>query len=142
MGHGLLTVPLGPTVGLLFVPETCGRLRGHGQETVPQPPPAVRCGGTVRRPCPNPDLRYLFFLLFEAIEPFTACPTPVTFVTPLTTAIDGYPLVDGGPGHVATFRIVDVGDGELLVLRWHATTQTSPFELGQGVAPDPERHAG
>src|SRR5262249_61233932 len=49
--------------------ETCGRLTGHGQETVPQPVPAastaglpflwtgrpsVGSRGTVRRPCPNP----------------------------------------------------------------------------------------
>ena len=36
--HGLLTVPLGLTEGLLFAAagETCGRRPWHGQETVPQ----------------------------------------------------------------------------------------------------------
>src|SRR2546422_1081885 len=37
LGHGLLTVPRGPTEGLL-----CKKRR-----------PSVAAGGTVRRPCPN-----------------------------------------------------------------------------------------
>src|SRR5213596_292659 len=38
LGHGLLTVPRGPTEGLPPPQEeTFGHGRGHGQETVPQP---------------------------------------------------------------------------------------------------------
>jgi len=35
--HGLLTVPLPPTEGLLKLVETFGQAPWHGQETVPQP---------------------------------------------------------------------------------------------------------
>src|SRR5205823_6618632 len=42
--HGLLTVPLGPTAGLLLVRETFGQREWHGRETVPQPGSRLSAG--------------------------------------------------------------------------------------------------
>jgi hypothetical protein len=54
---------------------------------------------------------------------------------------DAYPMA-GVAGHQATgtFRIFDV-DGTPVVLRTLEFADPSPHELGQGVAPDPTRHA-
>jgi hypothetical protein len=42
-------------------------------------------------------------------------------------------------GYVTQFRILDVG-GEILAIRISDFPQPSPFEVRQGIAPDPGRH--
>ena len=71
----------------------------------------------------------------------TDCPDPVLWRTPRSGLLDGYSVV-GVPAasHAAQFRIVDV-DGTLLVIRTTDYPQPSPFELQQGVTPDPNLHA-
>jgi hypothetical protein len=69
------------------------------------------------------------------------CPVEAIWQAPLGVFTDAYPMV--GPAGVAragTFRIVDAGD-ELLVVRTTEFADSSPFEIEQGVADDPERHA-
>lgn len=69
------------------------------------------------------------------------CPKASMWQTPTGIAADAYPMagVEGqrAPG---TFRIIDV-DGTPVVLRTLEFADPSPHELGQGVAPDPTRHA-
>jgi hypothetical protein len=68
------------------------------------------------------------------------CPVAVIWKTPQGTAIDGYPMVAERPkGYTAQFRILDVG-GEILAVRTSDFPQTSPFEVSQGLPPDPGRH--
>jgi hypothetical protein len=56
--------------------------------------------------------------------------------------VDAYPMVDDVGAHdTATIEIVDTGHG-LLVIRAMDFPQTSPAELGAGVAMDPGRHKG
>jgi hypothetical protein len=74
----------------------------------------------------------------------SACPTPIVWRTPAGTAIDGYPMVDGGStlrgaAYPADFSLIKV-DGHILAIRTTASASTSPFERGQGVADDPKRH--
>ena len=55
--------------------------------------------------------------------------------------VDAYPLGKADPGEYSvTFHILDV-DPELVVVRSTDSAQTSPWELSQGVEPDPDRHA-
>lgn len=77
----------------------------------------------------------------SATKDLGTCSTPATWSTADGTWIDGYPMVsDASTSEPATFRILDV-DGELLIIRTPASIGTSPYEAGQGVAADPERHA-
>ncbi len=73
----------------------------------------------------------------------TAGCTPQSIsLTPGGNFVDAYPMVDArGSGRAGTFRIVDVGGGELLVIRTTQFGDISPHEEDQGVAPDPGRHA-
>ena len=69
------------------------------------------------------------------------CTPQSVWLTPGGNFVDAYPMVDArGAGRAATFRIVDVG-GELLVVRTTEFGDPSPFEVEQGVDPDPDRHA-
>ena len=47
---------------------------------------------------------------------------------------------DLAAGYPAEYRIVDI-DGSLVAIMTPGLTQTSPFEEGQGIARDPNRHA-
>jgi hypothetical protein len=71
----------------------------------------------------------------------TDCPDASIWSTAGGLPIDGYPMVNAqGNPRPGQFKILDV-DGQLLVIRTPAFTDTSPFEESQGVAPDPDRHA-
>jgi hypothetical protein len=68
------------------------------------------------------------------------CPSAVIWRTPQGTPIDGYPMVAEQPKrYTGQFLILDV-HGETLVIRTSDFPQTSPFEISQGIAPDPGRH--
>jgi len=68
------------------------------------------------------------------------CPSAVIWRTPQGTSIDGYPMVAEQPKrYTGQFLILDV-QGEVLVIRTSDFPQTSPFEISQGIAPDPGRH--
>ena len=78
----------------------------------------------------------------SAGEDLGTCSSPTTWSTPMGTWIDGYPMVGDDPtSEPATFRILAV-DGGMLIIRTQASTSPSPYEASQGVAPDPDRHAG
>ena len=63
------------------------------------------------------------------------------WLTKSGTPVDAYPMVSSAAvGTPGTFEIVNTGHG-LLVIRTTDFPQTSPNELGAGVAPDPTRHA-
>jgi hypothetical protein len=55
--------------------------------------------------------------------------------------VDAYPMVSsevlGRPGQ---FRIIEVA-GKLIVIRTTDFPENSPYELSQGIAADPTRHA-
>ena len=55
-------------------------------------------------------------------------------------SVDAYPFASGS-AYPTTIRIVDTGRG-LLVIRATDFPNTSPFELGNGLANTPDRHAG
>lgn len=68
------------------------------------------------------------------------CPAQVLWTTTSGTEVDGYPIVNAtGTPHTDQLRIVDV-NGALLVIRTTDFPETSPYEVEQGVAPDPTRH--
>ena len=70
----------------------------------------------------------------------TDCPNGVIWHTPQETAIDAYPMVaERASAYTAQFLVLDVG-GEVLAIRTTDFPQTSPFEVSQGIAPDPGRH--
>jgi hypothetical protein len=70
----------------------------------------------------------------------TDCPNGVIWDTPQGTAFDAYPMVaERALGYTAQFRILDVG-GEIVAIRTSDFPQPSPFEVSQGIAPDPGRH--
>jgi hypothetical protein len=70
----------------------------------------------------------------------TSCPNAVVWETPQGSVLDGYPMVAERPkAYTAQFLILDV-DGELLAIRTTDFPQPSPFEVSQGIAPDPGRH--
>ena len=73
-------------------------------------------------------------------ETVTVCPLAVLWKTPQGTALDGYPMIarKAGP-YTGQFYVLDVG-GELLVIRTSDFPQVSPFEVEQGLPPEPERH--
>jgi hypothetical protein len=74
---------------------------------------------------------------------FEDCPISVLWTTPNGTSMDAYPMIndlDVEGGYPAEYRIVDV-DGSLIAIMTPGLTQTSPFEEGQGIARDPDRHA-
>ena len=71
------------------------------------------------------------------------CPTSVLWTTPNGTSMDAYPMIsnlDLEGGYPSKYDIVDV-DGTLIAIMTPSLTQTSPFEEGQGIARDPDRHA-
>jgi|APFre7841882724_1041349.scaffolds.fasta_scaffold00925_5 hypothetical protein len=69
------------------------------------------------------------------------CRGSAIWLTPGGTAVDAYPMVgDPGVRRAAAFRILEIGD-QLLVIRTTDFGETSPFEVSQGVALDPTRHA-
>jgi hypothetical protein len=65
---------------------------------------------------------------------------PSAWLTSAGSGVDLYPMISSGATAPGTFEIVDTGHG-LLVIRTTDFPQTSPEELGVGVAPDPTRHA-
>jgi hypothetical protein len=68
------------------------------------------------------------------------CPNAVIWDTPQGSAVDGYPMVaERSKAYTAQFLILDVG-GEVLAIRTTDFPQASPFEVSQGIAPDPGRH--
>lgn len=69
------------------------------------------------------------------------CPGQAIWFTPRLNPVDAYPMV-GAPDarRAATFRILEVGD-QLLAIRTTDFGDPSPYEVSQGVAPDPTRHA-
>jgi hypothetical protein len=69
------------------------------------------------------------------------CPTQAIWLTPGLQPVDAYPMVGAADARRAvTFRILEVGDG-LLAIRTTEFGDPSPFEVSQGVAADPDRHA-
>ncbi len=72
----------------------------------------------------------------------SACPgDQMAWKTAAGDLVDTYPSVGAdGDEHPAGFWIVEVA-GELLVIRTTDSPGTSRFELGQGIAKDPTRHA-
>jgi hypothetical protein len=73
-------------------------------------------------------------------ETAATCPLAVMWKTPQGTALDGYPLpVSKGGPYTAQYYVLDVGE-ELLVIRTTDFPQPSPFEVQQGLPPEPERH--
>ena len=66
------------------------------------------------------------------------CPAAQLWTTPTGTPIDAYPMV-ANPGRPAQLRILDV-HGQVIVIRSTDYPEPSPFEIEQGVAPDPHRH--
>jgi hypothetical protein len=99
-------------------------------------------GFTVSSPQPAASAGLDGISVTVASEQSTAtCASASIWRTPDGNVVDGYPMVAAGDsGQPAEFRIFDAGD-ELLVVRVPANTATSPFEVEQGLAPDPERHA-
>ena len=75
-----------------------------------------------------------------ATESFEDCGEAASsWMTPSGYLVDIYPM--GGTQRLpATFRLVQVDD-DVVLIRASATADTSPFELSQGIAPDPQRHA-
>jgi hypothetical protein len=68
------------------------------------------------------------------------CPAPIIWQTPQGTGFNGYPEVGAKPkGYTAQFLLLDVA-GKVLAIRTTDFPETTPTELGQGVAPDPGRH--
>jgi hypothetical protein len=68
------------------------------------------------------------------------CPLAVLWKTPQGTALDGYPLTAPKAGrYTGQYYVLDVGE-ELLVIRTTDFPQPSPFEVQQGLPPEPERH--
>ena len=80
-------------------------------------------------------------LLVEVTSTKTSltCPTAEVLETSAGTAIDGYPMAGQVTNRPAQFRILEIA-GKLLVIRTTDFPQESPFEVSQGVAPDPTRH--
>jgi hypothetical protein len=71
----------------------------------------------------------------------TRCGSGNTWVTKAGYSVDAYPMANPyGGAYPTVFRIVDTGQG-LLVIRSAAFTDTSPAELGGGVAQSATRHA-
>jgi len=71
----------------------------------------------------------------------TECPSQTIWLTPGFAPVDAYPMVgDPNARRSATFRILEIGD-RLLAIRTTDFGEPSPFEVSQGVAPDPARHA-
>jgi hypothetical protein len=69
------------------------------------------------------------------------CPAATIWSTVNGTAVDGYPMVgEAAEPRPGQFRILDV-EGELVVIRTTNFGDASPHELGQGIEPDPDRHA-
>jgi hypothetical protein len=67
--------------------------------------------------------------------------TGVTWRSASGAAVDVYPMVNNvGRSYAATVEIIDTGHG-LLVLRTTDFPQTTPVELGGGMAPNPSLHA-
>jgi hypothetical protein len=70
------------------------------------------------------------------------CPSSRFFSSRTTSVMDAYPsIASNGWAQPATFRIVDV-DGQLLVIWTSEFDAPSPFERGQGIGDEPDRHAG
>lgn len=82
-------------------------------------------------------------LLVELTSTRTLAQCPGTFLwkTAAGVGVDAYPMVSsevlGRPGQ---FRIIEVA-GKLIVIRTTDFPQNSPYELSQGIAADPTRHA-
>ena len=69
------------------------------------------------------------------------CALQAIWTTPGGTPIDAYPMVGvAGQPRTGSFRVLDV-DGTLVVIRTTDFGDPSPYELDQGVQPDPTRHA-
>jgi hypothetical protein len=68
----------------------------------------------------------------------SSCPISALWLTPSGVEMDSYPMVEN-PSRPAQFRILDVG-GKLLGIRTTDYPEPSPFEIEQGVTPDPHRH--
>jgi hypothetical protein len=71
---------------------------------------------------------------------FASCPSAALWITKDGTKVDAYPMIAAPSGRKAQFRIVDVGNGGVLILRTTDYPQSSPFEESEGLKPDPKRH--
>jgi len=80
-------------------------------------------------------------LLVEVTSTKTSltCPTAEVMETSAGTAIDGYPMSGQVTSRPGQFRILEIA-GKLMIVRTTDFPQESPFEVSQGVAPDPTRH--
>ena len=98
-------------------------------------------GFEATEPAPISNLAYPgVAITLESAPPDEDCPASQLFTTAQSAPLDGYPLVNArGRSHATEFRIFETEQGLLVVVAMNFP-ETSPFEEGNGIPFDPDRH--